>query len=132
MEKSTHLELYVWVRPSVCVCGVLCEHGQVCVCMNPFVQRVTYRYVCSHMSTEDGVYGGVCVMCRFTSMRVEYVHVFTVSGRHSTRVFRCPCVWTCSVTCAYGGHEIIGLGSPFFSTVVSTAHGWLLAGSGSS
>lgn len=61
---STHLEFFVWVRPSVSVCGDLCEcvgPGQGCDCKDPSVQRLTYRdgYVCSYMSTEDGVYEGV-------------------------------------------------------------------------
>lgn len=37
------------------------------------------------------------------------------------RVFRCPCVWTCSVTCAYGGHDIPDLRSLSCYAVVSTA-----------
>lgn len=91
MQKHGHTFRIPWVCPSVSAYGDLCEcvgPGQVCVCMDPSVQRVTftYGYVCSNMSTEDGVYEGVYVSCGFTSMHVEYVCVFTVWGCHLTCV----------------------------------------------
>lgn len=54
-------------------------------------------------------------------------YVLTVRGCHPTSVLRCPCVWTCAVTCDYGGHEIIGLRSMCCSAVVSTAP-WMAGG----
>lgn len=71
-STSMRLELFVWECPSVSVRGDQRAHvgpGQVRVCVDPSVQRVTFGcgYVCSYMSTcmymstEDGVYEGVPV-----------------------------------------------------------------------